>query len=231
MISDTHGLHESMLHPLPEADVLVHAGDCTNVGTQKNLTDFLYWFQNIKGFDTKIFCAGNHDWCFERKPAWLSNYINDENLSQSDCVYLEDESFEIEDPEFSRPIKFYGSPWQPEFCKWAFNVPRDKLYLHWEKIPEDVDVLITHGPAYGILDVVEGKTEHLGCESLIKYINKIKPKIHISGHIHSGRGVIEKNGVLHINASTTTERYEPINKPIVIDLTEVDGKLITKIID
>jgi len=217
MISDTHGQHKFMRHPLPDGDVLIHAGDCTNVGTQDNVREFVEWFQNLKGFDSKIFIAGNHDWAFERKPAWLINYINDENLSQSDVVYLEDSEFIIEDPEFSRPIKIYGSPWQPNFMNWAFNVPRDELHKYWEKIPKDVDVLITHGPAFGILDKVEGINVPLGCESLYDHIIKIRPKIHISGHIHSGRGLIEKDGILHINASIATERYEMINKPIVID--------------
>ena len=230
-ISDTHGLHDLMLHPIPEGDVLIHAGDCTNVGTQRNLQDFLWWFQNIKEFDTKIFIAGNHDWCFERKPAWLSHFINDENLSQSDCVYLEDESFEIEDPEFSRPIKFYGTPWQPEFCNWAFNVPRDKLHLHWEKIPEDTDILISHGPPQEILDL-NMSGEPCGCASLRYHVeNRIKPIINVFGHIHEQPGVVEKDEVTYVNATTCTLRYVPSNKPIVIDLIEVDGKFITKIID
>ena len=71
LISDTHGLHKSMLHLLPErADVLIHAGDCTNIGNQNDVREFVYWFQNLKGFGTKIFIAGNHDWAFEKKPAW-----------------------------------------------------------------------------------------------------------------------------------------------------------------
>jgi len=229
-ISDTHGLHHSMLHPLPEGDVLIHSGDLTNMGTEKDLQQFLHWFQNIKGFDTKIFIAGNHDWCFERKPDWLSNYINEENLSQSDCVYLEDESFIIEDSEFSRPIKFYGSPWQPEFCGWAFNVPRDQLYKHWEKIPEDTDILITHGGPEETLDV-NNWGELCGCSSLRHYVDKIKPFIHVFGHVHENYGVLMRNGTTFVNASTCTRRYIPSNKPIVISLREIDGDFITNIQD
>lgn len=230
-ISDTHGQHENMRFPIPKGNILIHAGDCTNVGTQDNVREFVEWFQNINGFDSKIFCSGNHDWAFERKPAWLRNYINDENLSQSDVVYLEDSEFIIEDPEFSRPIKFWGSPWQPEFCNWAFNVPRENLHKYWELIPGDTDVLITHSPSYGSLDKVEFRNPSLGCESLRDHILKIKPKIHICGHIHGGRGVVEKDGVLYINASIATERYEMINKPIVIDFSEIKGKLISQLID
>jgi len=218
LISDTHGLHEFIHHPLPKGDVLIHAGDVCNIGSESDVRSFIYWFQNLKGFDTKIFIAGNHDWGFERKEPWLYNYINDENLSQSDCVYLEDNEFTIETPEFSRPIKFYGSPWQPPFMNWAFNAPEEQLAKYWEKIPIDTDILITHGPAYGILDTVEGRRyEHLGSITLSERINIIKPKIHICGHIHSGRNILEKDGILFINASTSTESYDMINKPIVID--------------
>jgi predicted phosphodiesterase len=107
LMSDTHGLHERMVHPLPKGDVLIHAGDCTNIGTENDISEFVSWFQNLKGFDSKIFIPGNHDMGFESKLPWLQQYINEENLSQSDCTYLEDNSFTIESPEFSRPIKFY----------------------------------------------------------------------------------------------------------------------------
>jgi len=217
VISDTHGLHNSMLHPLPSADILIHAGDVTNVGSQDGTRQFVEWFQNLKGFGTKIFVAGNHDWSFYRKPAWLKQYINDENLSQSDCYYLEDSEMTITDPEFSKPIKIYGSPWQPPFMNWAFNAPEEQLFKIWEKIPNDTDILITHGPAYGILDTVEGRYEHLGSVTLSERINIINPKIHICGHIHSGRNIFEKDGTLYINASTATESYDMINKPVVID--------------
>ena len=222
-ISDTHGLHRKMKYNVidfidkNQENILIHAGDVTNVGTQDGTREFVEWFQNLKGFGTKIFVAGNHDWSFYRKPAWLKQYINDENLSQSDCHYLEDSEMTITDPKFSKPIKIYGSPWQPEFMNWAFNVPRDQLYKYWEKIPLDTQILITHSPAYGICDRVYGKPPSLGCESLYEHIVKIKPKIHVAAHIHSGRGIIEKDGTIFINASICTERYEPINKPIVID--------------
>jgi len=217
IISDTHGIHDSMYYDLPPGEILIHAGDCTNVGSQSGVKQFVEWFQNLKGFDTKIFIAGNHDWAFYRKPAWLFDLINDENLSQSDCYYLEDNEMTIINPEFSMPIKIYGSPWQPPFMNWAFNAPEEQLFKIWEKIPIDTDILITHGPAYGILDTVAGQYEHLGSVTLAERINIIKPKIHICGHIHSGRGIMEKNGTVYINASTATESYDMINKPIVID--------------
>jgi predicted phosphodiesterase len=218
-----------MIHPLPKADILIHSGDCTNIGLERDLRGFIYWFQNLKGFDTKIFISGNHDWCFERKEPWLYQLINDENLSQSDCYYLEDNFMTIEDPEFSRPIKIYGTPWQPDFCNWAFNVPRDQLYKHWEKIPLDTDILITHGGPQEILDM-NNHGEPCGCSSLRMYVDKIKPALNVYGHVHEAYGSKVVGETLFVNASTCTRSYVPSNKPIVVDLTEVDGKLIANIL-
>lgn len=230
LISDTHGLHKSMLHLLPErADVLIHAGDCTNIGNQNDVREFMYWFQNLKGFDTKIFIAGNHDWAFEKKPAWLRELINEENLSQSDVVYLEEEEFILQSPEFSRPLKFYGSPYQPRFFDWAFNVDRDKMNVYWERIPRDTDVLITHTPPQGILDLtLHG--DRTGCSYLKCHIEQIKPALHIFGHIHEGYGYTTMGNTLFINASICNRSYSPINKPIIVDLTEVNGKIIANFI-
>lgn len=234
-ISDTHSLHNVMTYNVinyldPTQDnILIHAGDFTNIGKEQDVKDFIYWIQNLQGFSNKIFIAGNHDKSFESKPNWLYQYIN-ENLSQCNCVYLEDTEFVIETTEFSQPIKFYGSPWQPRFFDWAFNVDRDKIHVHWEKIPKDTQILITHGPPFDILDKVIGRNDSLGCESLLDHINRIRPALHIFGHIHSGHDVIEKNNTTFVNASICTEKYQPIYKPIIIDLIEKDNKLMTKII-
>ena len=232
-ISDTHSLHREMSYKVtdfldPNQDnILIHSGDLTNVGKEHDVKEFIYWIQNLQGFSDKIFIAGNHEMSFESKPNWLYQYINEENLSQCDCVYLEDSSFTIESPEFSHPIKFYGSPWQPRFFDWAFNVDRDKIHVYWEKIPEDVDVLISHSPPFGILDKVIGRNDFLGCESLLNHVNRIKPLIHCYGHIHSGYGIIKKNDTLFVNASICTENYIPSHKPIIIDVIEEEGKLKT----
>lgn len=229
LIADTHGLHYALKGRLPEGDILIHAGDCTNIGSQNDVREFVEWFQNLKGFDTKIFIAGNHDWAFERKPAWLKTYINDENLSQSDCVYLEEEEFIIDSPEFSRPVKFYGCPYQPRFLNWAFNVDRDKMFHHWVKVPQDTTVLITHTGPQGIRDYTI-YNEPQGCASLRYYVEQIKPALNVFGHIHEAYGAMLLGDTMFVNASTCTRQYVPSNKPIVVDLTEVDGKFVANII-
>lgn len=237
-ISDTHSLHDGMRHDLkkfidPKQDnILIHAGDCTNVGKEHEVKEFVEWFQNLEGFDTKIFIAGNHDFAFETKPPWLSHFVNPENLSQSNCYYLEDEEFVIESSEFSKPIKFYGSPWQPWFYDWAFNLPRngEEIEKKWKAIPDDTTVLITHGPAHGVLDFTP-RNERVGCEVLRFRVEQFKPLIHVFGHIHGAYGSQLLGDTLFVNASTCTEKYHPINKPIVVDINEVYGDLVATVID
>jgi predicted phosphodiesterase len=227
-----------MLHEIPKGDVLIHAGDISNRGGERDVTQFIYWFQNIQGFDAKIFISGNHDHCFEKINLphhkgdynWLSNLMSPENLAQSDVFYLEDNFMIIERPEFSRPIKLYGSPWQPEFYNWAFNLPRlgTELQEKWNMIPEDTDVLITHGPPNSYGDLVNNWRQpntHVGCECLINRIGEINPTLNVFGHIHEGYGVYTNDKTAFVNSSICTPDYRPTNKPIIIDLTEVDGKL------
>jgi len=234
-ISDTHTLHNKMWHQLPEVDMLIHCGDVSSRGKEGEITDFIYWYMNLTGFDKKIFIAGNHDFGFEHFPKydWLMHLINEENLSQSDCVYLEDDSFVIQHPDLSRPIKIYGSPWQPEFYNWAFNLPRNgaEIQRKWNRIPEDTDILITHGPPMGILDEAYGYgkiMDHVGCEILKNRIEIVKPLIHAFGHIHGSYGGKYVGDTLYINASTCDEKYVPINKPIVVEITEVYGELVAQ---
>ena len=101
LISDTHSLHDDMKYHVedlinPEVtNILIHAGDCTNVGKKYEVEDFVNWYKDIKGFKKKIFIAGNHDMTFEVKEDWYEDYMNEENLSQSDVIYLLDSEFII----------------------------------------------------------------------------------------------------------------------------------------
>ena len=238
-ISDTHSLHENMRHELPKGNILIHAGDISNRGGERDVTNFIHWFQNIEGYDMKIFVSGNHDFCFERvnEPHhkgdydWLHHLMSEENLSQSDVVYLEDDYVLYVSDELSIPLKIYGSPWQPWFYDWAFNLPRlgTELQEKWDMIPMDTDILITHGPPNGYGDFVDNfrqPNRNVGCELLRNKIEEINPILNIFGHIHEGYGVYTNEKTTFVNASTCTARYEPTNKPIIIDLTEIDGKVI-----
>ena len=207
VISDTHGLHRRV--SLPKGDVLVHCGDFCNSGTLREVVAFDNWLGE-QDFQHKIVVAGNHDRVFE-----IDNKQAKEALTN--CTYLQDSSVVIDG------VKFYGSPWQPAFFNWAFNLPRgEKLKEKWDVIEQDTDVLITHGPAHGHLDYVP-RDASVGCEELSKAIKRIKPKLHLCGHIHCGYGVHKEEDTVYVNASVCTERYLPDQKPVVVEL--IDGRV------
>jgi Icc-related predicted phosphoesterase len=208
-LSDTHNCNEHLT--VPDGDILIHAGDATIQGSVPEIEAFNEWFANLP-HKHKVFVAGNHDWLFEINNLYARKHLSDK------IVYLQDSSTEIEG------LKIYGSPWQPRFFDWAFNLMRGaELAEKWKLIPNDTDILITHGPPNGILDEVPRKffVENTGCEELLKKVEELskhKLKLHIFGHIHCGYGQTEKFGVKFVNASNCDESYEPTQLPIVIDL-------------
>lgn len=202
IISDTHTKHKKLI--IPKCDILIHCGDFSSMGREHEIRDFLMWF-NQQDAKYKIFIAGNHDLMFE------NNRQLAKSLIPNGVIYLEDSLVEIMD------LKIYGTPVQPEFCDWAFNRTEEKLKQYWEIIPNDIDVLITHGPPFGILDCVEGREEHLGSKSLYDEItNRIKPKLSVFGHIHSGYGIAQTNNLTYVNASNLDEQYNVKYNPVII---------------
>jgi Icc-related predicted phosphoesterase len=130
-------------------------------------------------------------------------------------TYLQGELVSIEG------VKFYGYPWQPVFRWMSFNAKPGELRGRLKLVPDDTQVLITHGPAYQIFDWIPDIAEHVGCFDLAKRIEQLSQlKAHICGHIHEGYGfgVRESDGLKFANASTCNERYKPVNPPIIIDL-------------
>jgi len=222
-ISDTHGRHNQITKDLPGGNLLIHAGDMSSMGYRQEIQDFCEWFDSIDNYDFKVFIAGNHDWEFlDREQLFVHKNVVTPKSTQEildsfkTFNYLRDEEIQIGN---DNPIKIYGSPWQPEFYNWAFNLQRkgDELKSKWDAIPIDTDILITHGPAYGYLDRVVGRTEHLGCELLTDRIKEIKPKIHVCGHIHSGYGYVFDGDTHYINASVLNEQYRYSNKPLTVE--------------
>ena len=165
-ISDTHGLHNDMKHPIPDGDVLIHAGDLTNEGERTEIAEVGTWLNSLP-HKHKIVIAGNHDFALETNPAIVKLL--------GDVTYLIDSSVTLDG------IKFYGAPWTPRFGPWAFMLPRDgqELAYKWAMIPMDADVVITHGPPHGVMDMAE-RGLSVGCERLAAAILQ-----RLSGRIHS----------------------------------------------
>ena len=231
LISDTHTKHGLIpMGDLPGGDILIHAGDIMNSGYNKNdILDFCAWFRSLDQYDAKIFIAGNHDRMFENHLGAVKELIS----LFLDIDYLQDNNLVLygngpNGDMSENNIHIYGSPWQPEFYAWAFNLPRNGIELasRWEAIPDNTDILVTHGPAFGTLDTVAGRPwDNLGCELLAQRIERLKPKIHICGHIHSGYGYEFKNGTHFFNASVLDENYQYTQKPMTFDWNHITNEI------
>jgi predicted phosphodiesterase len=229
IISDTHTKHRYCENDLPGGDLLIHAGDFMNSGYNPiEAMEFFKWFDEIDNYDFKVFIAGNHD-------RWMQDKTEESRgilTGYKTIDYLQDDWMTVGDSDPHDPnvktAKIYGSPWQPEFYNWAFNLPRngEELKSKWDMIHEDTDILITHGPAWGFLDDVEGnRNVHLGCELLAERIKQIKPKIHICGHIHSGYGHYYDGHTHYFNASVLNERYSYSHLPWNIDWDPITNEI------
>src|SRR4051794_3069675 len=197
-VSDTHGRHRDLV--VPPGDIFLFAGDLSNHGQPHDVTEFDAWL-GILPHPHKVIICGNHDFHFERAPADARRRI-------TNAVYLQDSGIEI------AGLKVWGSPWQPRFFDWAFNLDRGpELAAKWALIPDDTDVLITHGPPAGVLDLTR-RGEATGCADLLERGKVVKPKLHLFGHIHEAAGVVETPDTLFVNASIGTERYG--GDPVVV---------------
>lgn len=187
------------------------------MGTQREVTQWLSWIAS-QPHRKKIIVAGNHDFLFERDPE-LGILLMPYSIE-----YLQDSGTRF------RGVKFWGSPWQPAFNDWAFNLPRGpQLEAKWKLIPNDTDVLITHSPPFGILDRVlsapMGEAARatdvnvpLGCEDLLFRVHALRPRVHVFGHIHDSYGTQILGTTVFANACICDEDYKPTRAAIVIDL-------------
>lgn len=192
-ISDTHGLHRQLKN-LPEADIAVHSGDFTMAGSEAEAIDFLNWFCDLP-YNHKIFICGNHDEClYGAKIDGLDSNVH----------YLCNSGIEIDG------VKFYGVPMFMEDCV------SDRQAKFYENIPSDTDVLITHSPAYGILDFDDDI--NYGSEELLAKLPSLSLKAHLFGHIHVQHGLLEKNGTIFSNGAIMNGDYSNLQSPNVLDL-------------
>jgi Icc-related predicted phosphoesterase len=181
------------------------------MGIQRDFISFNKWLSTLP-HKHKLITAGNHDILAEDNGHIAKALITNGTL-------LLDESITIDG------VNFYLSPFSPEFGRWAFMLPREAMKYVWDKIPTDTNVLVTHGPPAGILDEVRRDRYdrsrgniHVGCQALRDRVDIIKPKLHIFGHIHEGRGEFKNEHTHFINASSLSASYDPIHTPIVIDI-------------
>ena len=201
-MSDTHGLHRQIA--VPEGDVLVHAGDLTAHGRLEELQELNSWLGSLP-HRHKLVIAGNHDWACAEVPELIPQIL-------SNATYLCDSLITIDG------VRCYGSPWQPRFFDWAFNLERPELRRVWAQVPTGVDVLITHTPPYRIFDTTY-RGDAAGCPELAAALRRIRPRLHLFGHIHEAYGHATLGATIFANASCCTMHYQPVNPPLVFTLT------------
>jgi hypothetical protein len=197
-VADTHLFHRTLV--VPDGDVFVHAGDMCRGGDLVELRAAADWINRLP-HRQKVIVAGNHDWAFAREPAAARAMF-------PGVHYLEDAELTLDG------VRFYGSPWQPEFCNWAFNLPRGPaLAVVWAKIPSGLDVLITHGPPEGFGDRTTF-TSRAGCADLRARVAEVQPRLHLFGHIHQDGGVWQEGATTFANVTT----WECERAPTVFDV-------------
>jgi len=200
-LSDTHGRHQSL--KVPDGDLLLHSGDLTSQGHLPQLAEAAAWLRSLP-HRHKVVIAGNHDFCLEQAPQEARQLL--EGLT-----YLQDESVQIQG------LRIYGSPWQPWFYDWAFNLRRgEPLRKVWAKIPHDTDILLTHGPPHGVLDLTS-HGHRAGCEELLLRVQQVNPGLHLFGHIHEAYGLQQLGDCWCVNASVCNLQYKPCQAPVVMD--------------
>lgn len=207
-ISDQHGT----LPTIPPCDLLLIAGDVTPV-TNHNLlyqahwlnTEFRYWLEALPAKQI-VYIAGNHDLVFQQQPQLVPKDLP--------AVYLQDSSFTW------HSLKIWGTPWQPWFFDWAFNLDEPELRRKWDLIPPDTDILVVHGPPHGYGDGVprRGGLDSTGSPSLLDRIRQIQPKLVVFGHIHEGRGEWLVGNSRLANVTLLNASYEPVYEPWVYEL-------------
>jgi len=216
-LSDNHGAYD---FDIPDGDVLIHAGDLTNIGGLVETATSINWLKGLP-HRYKISIAGNHDWLFYKESSLAKRMMADAGI-----LYLEDSGVTIDGNCIligngifpGQGITIYGSPYSPSFCNWAFGLDRGApIKEKWETLPSSLDVLVTHGPPKGILDK-NPSGEHVGCEDLANRLKIIKPSYHCFGHIHHGYGIKETTDMTFINCSVCDEMYNTVNPPQVFDI-------------
>lgn len=206
VISDTHNGHHNLKVPTG-IDMVIHAGDCSThpipeINSHEVLR-FIEWYESLY-IPHKIFVPGNHDTSIERG---LVTFPDNITVLKHDTIVIDG-------------IKIFGSPYTPTYGKWSFMVPRNKLNVYWSVIPDDTDILITHGPPKGILDA-NSYGEHVGCAALKKAVDRVMPKYHLFGHIHEEAGTIMEyftHPTKFINAAVCGMMYVYVNDGYVFEL-------------
>lgn len=210
IMSDTHKQHHHPMAQPPDGDVLIHCGDFTMHGGADDLEEFNRWLLS-QPHKHKLAVFGNHDQTCD--PCRDNFFVEGNREIITAAIILEDSGCEIDG------VRFWGMPYHPMYNGWpqsTFMRTGEQLKEHCSLIPNETDVLITHGPPFGICDIGAGNIS-AGCHHLLDAVRRVKPKVNCFGHIHTG-GQHEENGTLFINAALHDERCSIVRSPVVLDI-------------
>jgi Icc-related predicted phosphoesterase len=202
-ISDTHSQNLLTKWQWPECDILIHAGDLTAKGTKGSIENAARKMHELPARHI-VFVPGNHDRLFYEDPKEALKLL-------PGVIVLLDETVEL------LGLRIYGTSWL-RFKHGKFPFEIESLSEMFAKIPTNTDILVTHSPPYGIMDL-NGKGEHLGSDSLLREIkDRVKPKLHVFGHTHRGYGSMKVWDTQFVNGSLVDEDHEPNNQPILVEI-------------
>lgn len=206
LLSDTHGSHEDVV--VPDGDILIHAGDFMGAPSHwPTLKGFAKWLGSLP-HRRKIVIPGNHDGLLQMQPSVSKQQL----LMYEGVDVLIHESLEVDG------WRIFGSPWTPQFYNWFFmtetHADRQRL---WSQIPDDTQILVTHGPPKDILDP-DRFGRSVGDLALRDRVDQLRPRLHVFGHLHSGAGRLEGSSTTFVNASVMNDNYDVVHPPTVIDL-------------
>ncbi len=203
VVSDTHEKHDEL--GVLERDVLIHCGDvCDGFRKDPEAVESIdAWFGRQR-FDLILCTGGNHDFAvWDRLDRGLRVFENARWLADDEVVH--------------DGVKFYGSPWVPHLQGWAFFLTSDGLQKKWSLIPDDTDILVTHTPPFGILDMPRSRWTNCGCRHLRRRVEEARPRYHLFGHNHASAGVHEGEFTTFVNASVVDSDFNVARGPVVID--------------
>jgi hypothetical protein len=202
-------------------DAVFHCGDESHLGNpmrnEPECRAFFEWFCGLP-IKTKFFVPGNHSTAFEQGLVTPDDYPSVHFLIHEAAVW--------------DGWNLFGTPYTPLFFNWAYMKARPDLDAVWATIPEQTDILLSHGPPKGILDVTRDwrskEPIHVGSKSLTRHVlERIKPKLHAFGHLHdepeiNNFGIVERGGVKFVNCSCCNLSGQLVNHGMVVDLETLE---------
>lgn len=208
--SDTH--HPVGLKFIPNGDIFIHAGDLMNTGYPEDFHKCIQWLAELP-HKTKIFVPGNHDFHMMNYPGPALQELRRIGVT---VIGLPGNT-NFATYKLENGMSILGLPFVTGLDRWAFNTTEQKIWKYIDGMGRH-DIIISHAPAYGILDKLNITKESVGIKAYRNYLTKYKPAIWCHGHIHEAYGAHIAEKCKFFNVAMCDRKHRHVNPPIVIDL-------------